>query len=187
MITPNEYLDNIWGLFNPAIKNHQDKNVPLLYLLTKLHIELIELDEASIKYNEFTKPYDQIKRSNQLLEELGDIIWYIGNLLTLTNKQDIFIDFINNYPSVDLYDLSLNHRQLIIESSHVLQNLIKSIYHDKPEKFSIDQLITLINNIGSQLCTNDGQYTINDILEKNIDKLYNRYGKSYESKSCNNS
>jgi len=170
------YFNSVWNLFNPDIQYHEDPQVPMLYLLTKLHIETTELYEK-VKDNDGQFHQDYI-------DEAGDIWWYMCNLCQLPNvnykdfviqRVDINKSFHDMYTPEHMIDTSY---KLMLHSKDLLQNYIKLIYHHKTDKFSNEHLINFLTDLYMMTPYID---SIQNILQFNIDKLTKRYGEYYGS------
>ena len=118
--------------------------------------ELIDLMKGLDAYNKvFTK--------GQIVEELGDLSWYIANKCTFENEQFTF----DNFPTIEL-DLRENPIDIVV--GQMFQELI---LNDPMTNSRLTCLwYTLVEFLG---------YEVSEVLETNINKLKQRYPKGFNT------
>jgi NTP pyrophosphatase (non-canonical NTP hydrolase) len=100
-----------------------------------------------------------------LKEELGDVAWYIVNLMSIKD-----------------FNLKLSKIKLGINYSYAIKDIfrIMRITLDIDNNFSSQFLLTIFNEIVTEL-----GYEIEEILDLNIDKLRKRHGNAYSKEFYN--
>lgn len=185
-MNPKEYVKNVLVTeardFTPVQSRLIEiKNIRLLHACAGISSELAELIELQENYDK----EEGLDRVN-LMEELGDILWYVGIASdTLNATDDIASDtpFEGRYEKFD--DSLINNIVTFclnvgaISGELVDKAVKKTIFYGKKvnEQDLIDHLRHIHQNV-KYLLGNAG-YTLEQARERNIEKLRARYGDKF--------
>lgn len=185
-MNPKEYVKNVLITENRDFSSVQQrlmepKNIRLLHACAGISSELAEL----IELEESFSPGETLDRVN-LMEELGDILWYIGIASdSLNATEDIASEtpFEGELIKHD-EDLANHIMQFCLNVGRISGELVdkavkKSIFYGKKvnDQDLIDHLRHIHQNV-KYLLENAG-YTLEHAREKNIAKLKARYGEKF--------
>lgn len=153
-----DYSKKIWPMFNPEIANGKYAGS---YLAGKLLNEITEL--LACKNNR-----------DSVIDECGDVLWYICNLHTLFSSEKL--------PENSEFTI-LNEDEIIteilIESGKLVGMLFKRDFHGK-QLYTNDILIELdsISQLFDQYLMTQN-IKISEVIDHNLNKLLKRHGITY--------
>lgn len=163
-----KYQKFVYEIFNPDIATN--KTQAPVYLASKLTNELLELHEVLV---EFAPEPDYQK----MVDEAGDVMWYIGNLCNIYQldlSQLMGIAQQNTqYASFD---------DMLKATNKLLSDILKNTYHGKPlaqDDINI-MVINIIQTFNGWLTHNNIYVT--DVITHNVNKLKDRHGKIYNNR-----
>ncbi len=160
-----EYRTYVWGVFKPEIRDSEDAEV---YLWGKLVSELAELQQV-ISFVDLTTRTGVDK----LVEEAGDVWWYVVNLSTLYN---ISIPLDHREESFSYKPLINDLSNVMVMSGIALGEAYKKRYHGK----KTDEMQILLQNIIDSMAWWPTRLTI-EAMWQNMRKLNERHGTSYNA------
>lgn len=183
-MNPKEYVKNVLVTeardFTPVQQRLMDvKNIRLLHACAGISSELSELIDL---YNDTTDKMDRIN----LMEELGDILWYVGIASDALDAVDDIAGPFSFVGHLMVRDEDLNGclQSFILNVSAHAGDLVdkavkKTIFYGKqvdPQSM-IDSLRYIHQNVKHTL--ENAGYTLEDARERNIAKLKARYGDKF--------
>lgn len=182
-MNPNEYVKNVLVTesrdFGPIQQRlNEIRNIRLIHACAGISSELAELIQLSEEVEE------KIDRVN-LMEELGDILWYIGvasdalgavdDIAGETPYSGVKMDDTDLHESIDAFISAVGE----ISGLLVDKAIKKNIFYGKP--FNAQPIIEHLRHIHQNvkyLLENAG-YTLEQARERNIAKLKARYGEKF--------
>lgn len=132
-----------------------------------------------------------IKRENDnIIKELGDLAWYIAVCAEVINVPLEQIDYPNEMVFEKLFDHEISEigTNIVIYACKCTDIIKKHVYHhhELDSHALIDVLGILMHFISFCAWLIDHTYTLDIILQKNVDKLRKRYPDGFEvEKSLN--
>lgn len=184
-MNPKEYVKNVLVTeardFGPVQQRLMEiKNIRLLHACAGISSELAELIELN---EDNTEDLDRIN----LMEELGDLLWYIGiasdalDAIDHITSSDPFFEVKMMEDDRDLYDAlsDFNNRVGKISGELVDKAVKKTIFYGK--KVNQQDLIAHLHHIHQNINYLLGYagYTLEQARERNIKKLRARYGEKF--------
>lgn len=185
-MNPNEYVKNVLVTeardFTPVQQRLMEiQNIRLLHACAGISSELSELIEIEKKF----EGDDKIDRVN-IMEELGDILWYIGiasDALDAVNEITTDPEFVGKKTDFDgdlcddLIRFSLNVSAI---AGELVDKAVKKtiFYGKKVDKQDLIDKLRLIHQNVKYMLEHTG-YTLEDARERNIAKLKARYGEKF--------
>ena len=171
--------------FTPIIERlSMERNIRLLHASAGITSEIAELIQVSDKaYENYQVSLDRVN----LMEELGDCLWYIGIACDTLDCADIVTDPSNQLTGNAItYDEDLageltGHCLRLAEYSGLFADFAikKFVFYGKPfNSEPLVQNLTKIHGIINLILQSAG-YTIEDARERNIAKLKARYGAKF--------
>lgn len=117
------------------------------------------------------------KNRANLVGELGDVFWYVAIACDV-----IVLDFNKiSQSKIDAVIEDCTLQRLVIKSSEILDMLKKTIYYKKAfDAYTIAGLLTDIIELSISII-NLNELTLDEVLEKNINKLAARYPDKFDS------
>lgn len=151
---------------------HTDEKVEVL-----LHAVMGILTEL----DELLENYDRGFDSVNVLEEIGDVIWYFAIL-----GREFGIDF----PNLEIKEKAKEPQKIIINliknSCKLLDILKKKIYYNKPISEEVFVSLTRIISLNIADYMNYYDIDVEKSFEVNINKLKARYGEKFSSENAIN-
>lgn len=191
-MSPTEYVKNVLITeardFSPVQSRLMEiKNIRLLHACAGISSELAEIIDIQENCNGET-PIDRVN----LMEELGDILWYVGIASDALNAtSDVagenFIEGVFHTYDEDLVNEIRNFCLTVgaISGELVDKAVKKSIFYGKKvdDQDLIDYLRWIHQNV-KYLLENAG-YTLETARVRNIEKLRARYGEKFTEAAAN--
>lgn len=188
-----EYVKNVLVTeardFAPVISRiSQVENIRMIHALAGIDSEISEVIAVMNKYDDnyhSWQDFQPIDRVN-LMEEIGDSLWYLSIAADSLNAVDEILEPLEFYGSLmeddhDLYDAtssfvtrSSNNTGLLFDKA-----VKKSIFYGKPMDERAVILLLRSIFISASLLLNNAGYTVEQARERNIEKLKARYGDKF--------
>lgn len=170
--------------FTPVQQRLSDiRNIRLIHASAGITSEIAELFELEGKsWNGADSVIDRVN----LMEECGDILWYIGIACDTLDCTDRVTAELGYKANVIKYDDDLNNSlhntaALLSEYSGTFADLAikKLCFYGKP--FNAEPLIELLTKIHTsvRMLLQEAGYDVTDARERNIAKLKARYGEKF--------
>lgn len=192
---PQDYVDNVLITeardFSPVIDRLSVlRNVRLVHASAGISSEIAELFELS---NKSWNGRDAVIDRTNLLEELGDILWYVGIATDALNSVE-YVTTESDFKCKkiefddDLNDSLFNSAARLSEISGEFADLAikKLIFYGKP--FNAEPLNGLLSQIHQvvAILLQEAGFTIEQARERNIAKLKKRYGDKFSEAAALN-
>lgn len=177
-------VDIIAQYQNDAIRtcNVMESNIyNSIHMILGITSEYYELKEAADIANKFTGLIDEhIALTEKVLDEAGDVFWYLFLLAKFNNLEVLPGLYINSPYSSDKAIERLNS---IMKSNWIYDRAMMA--PDKTGIPPINQLHDAIVSLIDWILTTY-PFTMTNIMEYNINKLRNRYPEKFEKDLANN-
>lgn len=151
--------------------NVDEKMQKTLHAVMGILTETDELDD-----NMYAMKFD----STNALEEVGDVMWYIAIILREYPE-------VSPYKSFSAYVDSKHALRMLIKNSHKMLDLLKKkiFYNKEMDMVKFENYLSEIFTSTESIVDLYG-INIEDVMQKNIDKLVARYGDKFSSEAAIN-
>lgn len=160
-----------------TVKPHEHKQ-QMVHALLGLITEVGELTDSVKRHVVYLKPLDKVN----LVEEVGDIFWYLNLYMTEARLASVLVDVVVGSMDAEVVKAAVECVQQpwkLAESVIMLSAIVGGLCVPEDERGVSDREV--VETIVAVLCLfiAVADSDLNTVLTKNIDKLALRYGDKY--------